>query len=142
MNRQVVNALREQFVQCPGCLRDRYRIWRERPFESMDWNQCLTVEHIVPQSRGGDNRPDNLMIVCHRCNFTRGSQVPWDWNGAQRGVYSDGWPCPPIFFGRNGRGRQSRLLWENRARAIAALLGFGPFDMDESLVERDLAMRA
>jgi len=35
----------------------------------------LEVEHIVPKSRGGSNRIDNLCLSCHECNETKGSKT-------------------------------------------------------------------
>lgn len=34
----------------------------------------LEVEHIVPRSRGGSNRPSNLTLACHPCNARKGNQ--------------------------------------------------------------------
>ena len=31
-----------------------------------------TVDHVVPRSRGGSNRPHNLITACGRCNAKRG----------------------------------------------------------------------
>jgi hypothetical protein len=35
----------------------------------------LEVDHIVPRSRGGSNRPSNLVVACHDCNATKGNQT-------------------------------------------------------------------
>ena len=35
----------------------------------------LEIEHIVPKSRGGSNRIDNLCISCHECNQKKGNQT-------------------------------------------------------------------
>ena len=35
----------------------------------------LEVEHIVPKSRGGSNRVDNLTISCHDCNQEKDNQT-------------------------------------------------------------------
>jgi hypothetical protein len=34
----------------------------------------LEIEHIVPRSRGGSNRPSNLTLACHPCNERKGNQ--------------------------------------------------------------------
>jgi hypothetical protein len=35
----------------------------------------LEVDHIVPRSRGGSNRPDNLVAACHSCNAEKGNRT-------------------------------------------------------------------
>lgn len=34
-----------------------------------------TVEHLVPRSRGGTNRRENLVLACFWCNWARGSNT-------------------------------------------------------------------
>lgn len=34
--------------------------------------KTLTIDHIVPRSKGGTNRLGNLRILCASCNETRG----------------------------------------------------------------------
>lgn len=34
----------------------------------------LEIEHIVPRSRGGSNRPSNLTLACRPCNGKKGNQ--------------------------------------------------------------------
>lgn len=40
-----------------------------------DMDVPLEIEHIVPKSRGGTNRVDNLTIACVDCNQEKGSQT-------------------------------------------------------------------
>ena len=35
----------------------------------------LEVDHIVPRSRGGSDRADNLVAACHNCNVAKGNQT-------------------------------------------------------------------
>jgi hypothetical protein len=35
----------------------------------------LEVEHILPKSRGGSNRVDNLTLSCRQCNVKKGNQT-------------------------------------------------------------------
>ena len=35
----------------------------------------LEIEHIIPKSRGGSNRVDNLTISCRKCNVKKGNQT-------------------------------------------------------------------
>jgi hypothetical protein len=37
----------------------------------------FSVEHVWPQSMGGDSRPDNLLPACAECNSNRQHQVSW-----------------------------------------------------------------
>lgn len=34
----------------------------------------LTVDHIVPRARGGEDEPSNLQLLCHYCNSTKGDR--------------------------------------------------------------------
>ncbi len=34
----------------------------------------FTVDHLVPQSRGGTDHPDNLQLLCGACNSTKGDR--------------------------------------------------------------------
>ena len=54
-------------------------IWRDK-------NQCqycanyfpddkLTMDHVVPKSRGGDNSWENLVAACMKCNQKKGSRT-------------------------------------------------------------------
>lgn len=36
----------------------------------------LTVDHIVPQSRGGKNEWSNLITACLECNLKKGNRTP------------------------------------------------------------------
>jgi len=54
--------LRDNFV-CAYCL---------KKINSSD----LTVDHIIPSSRGGKNTWDNLVTACKRCNLKKGDKTP------------------------------------------------------------------
>lgn len=36
----------------------------------------LTIDHIMPQSRGGQHRWDNVVIACEPCNQFKGARTP------------------------------------------------------------------
>jgi 5-methylcytosine-specific restriction endonuclease McrA len=38
------------------------------------WRRDLTVEHVVPRSRGGHTTADNVLVACRPCNRRRGSR--------------------------------------------------------------------
>ena len=38
-----------------------------------DYRRDLTIDHVIPQSKGGKNTWDNLVTACFRCNNKKGS---------------------------------------------------------------------
>lgn len=53
---------------------------RMRPTDDLDCVECgatddLTVDHIVPISRGGGNDSANLRILCRSCNSRKGARL-------------------------------------------------------------------
>ncbi len=38
----------------------------------------LTLDHIIPRSRGGNSTWDNLVACCKKCNHRKGSHAPAD----------------------------------------------------------------
>ncbi len=48
----------------PGC------VWCGREL----WRRDLTLEHVVPRSRGGHMTPENALVACRSCNRRRGSR--------------------------------------------------------------------
>ena len=51
----------QQEGRCNGCA-------TEFPF------RAFTVDHIVPQSRGGTDHPENLQLLCSHCNSVKGNR--------------------------------------------------------------------
>jgi hypothetical protein len=41
----------------------------------------LTVEHILPSSRGGPNTADNAIFICKKCNSSKGAKRLYEWFG-------------------------------------------------------------
>jgi 5-methylcytosine-specific restriction endonuclease McrA len=54
-------------------LRDRYTCqFCGRAFPAHE----LTLDHVIPRSRGGHTDWDNLVACCHRCNNLKGDRLP------------------------------------------------------------------
>lgn len=43
----------------------------------------LSLDHILPLSRGGSNDPDNLATACLTCNLSKSDRTPEEWKGGQ-----------------------------------------------------------
>lgn len=80
------------------------RVWKIPPVNRKellrrDRNQCqycgskkdLTLDHILPRSRGGKHTWDNLVIACACCNNKKGSKTP-----QEAGMNLKKQPLPPI----------------------------------------------
>lgn len=39
----------------------------------------LTVDHVEPRMRGGDNSSGNLVTACMDCNRSKGGLAAWAW---------------------------------------------------------------
>jgi len=66
------------------------RLWRRKIKQRWDY-ECaycgsekdLTIDHIVPRSKGGNDFTKNVVCCCHDCNQSK-SHTPWeDWYFSQ-----------------------------------------------------------
>jgi 5-methylcytosine-specific restriction endonuclease McrA len=71
------------------------RMWRQKIKE--EWgHQCaycgyednLTIDHIVPQSKGGMDNTKNVVCCCHSCNQSKGHEH-WKLWYVQQDFYSE-----------------------------------------------------
>lgn len=54
-------------------MRDRFTCqYCHKVFNSAD----LTLDHVIPRSRGGDTSWENLVASCHACNNRKGNRTP------------------------------------------------------------------
>jgi len=44
-------------------------------------NTNLTIEHILPKICGGEDIPDNVIMVCKSCNSSKGGKRLYEWRG-------------------------------------------------------------
>ena len=42
--------------------------------DSVENGAALSLDHVRPHSKGGDNKPTNLVTACERCNKSRGNR--------------------------------------------------------------------
>jgi hypothetical protein len=62
---------------------------RERIFRRDGWrcvycdqafpSETLSIDHVEPRLRGGDQSGGNLVTSCRACNARKGSQPAWAW---------------------------------------------------------------
>jgi hypothetical protein len=54
---------------------------REKPDECIYCTSKtnLTLDHILPRSRGGPDTPDNAVLVCKSCNSSKGDKRLYEW---------------------------------------------------------------
>lgn len=43
----------------------------------------LTIEHILPRNCGGEDIPDNVVMVCKSCNSAKGGKRLYEWLGLE-----------------------------------------------------------
>ena len=57
--------------------RDDYRCqYCHRTQAELRPRECLTRDHLVPMSRGGDNEWTNVVTACSACNTRKGNRLP------------------------------------------------------------------
>jgi hypothetical protein len=76
----------EKFASPERCSSHPYRKYQDFVFKR-DGYKCvycgtgdnLTLDHQVPQSRGGSHEPENLVACCATCNSKKGARTPQEW---------------------------------------------------------------
>lgn len=61
----------------------------------------LTIDHIIPKSRGGDNSWENLITSCYKCNSIKGDKTPVEAN--MKLSYKPSKPTPLSFLNKSYR---------------------------------------
>ena len=88
-------ALYPAFTRFNVFLRDRF---------SCQYCGCrddLTFDHVIPRSRGGMTRWDNVVTACAPCNLAKGSKMP-----RQANMWPMQLPVRPTVFELHRNGRQ------------------------------------
>lgn len=78
------------------------KLKRERIYKRDGWKcvycenkKNLTIDHVIPKSRGGGNSWHNLVTCCNTCNVRKGDKTPEEANMTLRvkpiepGIFSD-----------------------------------------------------
>ena len=74
----IIRLLKYINYRSSGIRVNRHRIFRR------DNNECvyctskkdLTIDHVIPRSRGGKNTWENLVTCCSKCNLKKGNRTP------------------------------------------------------------------
>ncbi len=67
-------------VRCNGEIGKRWDRTKKAISKNIVFDKCsicgstenLTLDHIIPKSKGGSDDSDNLRILCNRCNSSKG----------------------------------------------------------------------
>lgn len=46
-----------------------------QPHLSINHPDRTTIDHVIPKSKGGGNRLDNLRVCCYACNEKKGDKL-------------------------------------------------------------------
>ncbi|UOQ52746.1 HNH endonuclease [Hymenobacter cellulosivorans] len=70
----------QRYVRVPykGIALSRHNIMKRDHFECQYCGSTknLTLDHVLPRSRGGDSSWTNLLTACARCNHAKGHRTP------------------------------------------------------------------
>ena len=71
-NKQLRRKLFADDPVCPECGRRMVLKYRGKSPP----NTLATIDHIMPRVSGGSDQPDNLRLICYRCNQEKDSMTP------------------------------------------------------------------
>lgn len=101
------------FENCPRCSYCGCDV-TERPHGKGQRRMSrATIDHVLPESRGGTNDAENVVLACWGCNTVKGCRTPEEWAADILAVVA---------------GRRRRVTLAGRLRALAAaVVAFLPF---------------
>lgn len=72
---QIQVAKRIKKLDIPNTI--RWAVWERDNFTCQECGtrKNLTIDHIYPESKGGDLSLDNLQTLCHKCNSSKGNRL-------------------------------------------------------------------
>lgn len=73
LSKELKSQIRERDVSCVYC---------------GETNEPFHIDHIVPQSRGGSDEPNNLALACATCNVSKRDRLISEWSGPNDRVVS------------------------------------------------------
>jgi len=119
-------------VCIPKVIKLRYYVavpYKELPFSRKnilhrDNNTCqycgkvsseLSIDHVVPKSKGGENSWENTVAACLRCNTLKGNKLP-----QEAGLKLARKPRKPVDYLKFELSKQSRELFNEWEKYIAS----------------------
>lgn len=98
----------------------RKRLWRQQQHRCF---YCIryvvfghaTVDHLVPQSEGGDHSDGNLVMACQWCNKKRGVEDALEFKKKVNKMMAGGVPIGPVDYIDNAARRNKARKEHNKA---------------------------
>jgi len=75
-------------------------------------NKDLTLDHVIPKSRGGGNEWTNLVTSCFKCNLKKGNKTPEEARMAMRQK-----PFMPTLVGENPK---LQTIWNEYQKSFVS----------------------
>lgn len=90
---RLVNYVRIPFLRGKDCFPTRNLIYKRDDYECQycGSKKDLTIDHVVPKSKGGKDTWENLVTCCYKCNLKKGNR-----NLVETGMSLDKEPTAPF----------------------------------------------